>query len=475
MLVTVVLWDYTLPRPGVFRPRGTLPTVDRQRLQSLLGLERQRFERLHPRSQALHRRATGSLVGGVPMSWMMKWPGGFPVFVREAHGARVLDVDGNEYVDLCLGDTGAMTGHAPEAAVRAIAEQARRGITTMLPTEDAALVGEELRRRFGLPFWQFTLTATDANRFVIRIAREVTQRPKILVFNYCYHGSVDETFITLEGGVARSRAGNVGPPVDPTVTARVVEFNDVAALEAALAPRDVACVLAEPALTNVGIVLPEPGFHEALRRITRRTGTLLVIDETHCISAGPGGYTRAHGLEPDVLTIGKPIGAGVPSGAFGLSAPVVERMQAGGEADFVDTGGVGGTLAGNALSLAAMRATLTEVLTEEAYARMIPLAERFSAGVEDVIRRYRLPWHVTRLGCRAEYCFSPTPPRNGGEAAARKDDELEAYLHLFAQNRGVLLTPFHNMALMSPATTGADVDRHTAVFEESARALVAPG
>jgi glutamate-1-semialdehyde 2,1-aminomutase len=445
--------------------------VDRDRLHGLLGLERERFESRHPRSRELHQRAMGSLVGGVPMSWMAKWPGGFPVFVREAHGARVVDVDGHEYVDLCLGDTGAMTGHAPEATVRAIHEQARRGITTMLPTEDAAVVGEEMRRRFGLPLWQFTLTATDANRFVLRIAREITRRPRVLVFNYCYHGTVDEAIVALVDGRPASRPGNVGPPVDPTLTTKVVEFNDVDALEEALAPGDVACVLTEPALTNVGIVLPEPGFHDELRAITRRTGTLLVIDETHCICAGPGGYTRAHGLEPDILTIGKPIGGGVPSGAFGLSADVAERMLAPGAADYVDTGGVGGTLAGNALSLAAMRATLTEVLSVGAFARMIPLAERFTAGVEDVIRRHRLPWHVTRLGCRAEYLFHPTPPRNGGEAASRKDDELEAFLHLFALNRGVLLTPFHNMALMSPATTEADVDRHTAVFEESALAL----
>jgi len=445
--------------------------MDRERLQSLLRLERDRFENDHPCSRTHFERALGTLVGGVPMSWMTKWPGGFPVFVREAKGARVVDVDGREYVDLCLGDTGAMTGHAPEPTVRAIAEQARRGITTMLPSQDAAVVGEEMRRRFGLPFWQFTLTATDANRFVLRIAREITRRPRVLVFNYCYHGTVDEANVILKDGASVSRPGNVGPPVDPTLTTKVVEFNDARALEAALTPGDVACVLTEPALTNVGIVLPEPGFHQELRSITQRTGTLLVIDETHTICAGPGGYTRAHGLEPDVLTIGKPIGGGMPSGAFGLSAAVAERMLAQREADYVDTGGVGGTLAGNALSLAAMRATLTEVLSEKAYARMIHLAERFAAGVQDVIRLHRLPWHVTRLGCRAEYLFHPTPPRNGGEAASRKDDELDALLHLFALNRGVLLTPFHNMALMSPSTTEADVDRHTAVFAEAAAAL----
>jgi len=406
------------------------------------------------------------------MSWMTRWPGGFPIFVRDAAGATLTDVDGHAYVDLCLGDTGAMTGHAPAAAMEAVTAQARQGITTMLPGEDALHVAEELQRRFGLPYWQFTLTATDANRFAIRLAREVTGRPKILVFNYCYHGTVDETLITLQDGVAAGRPGGVGPPVDPRLTTKVVEFNDLGALEAALAPGDVACVLAEPALTNVGIVLPRPGYHEALRAITRRAGTLLVIDETHCICAGPGGYTRAYGLEPDILTIGKPIGSGIPCGTFGVTTEVADRILSRTDADYVDAGGIGGTLAGNALSLAAMRATLAYVLTEAAFARMIPLAERFASGVEAVIAGARVPWHVTRLGCRAEYLFQPQPPMNGGEAAAAKDEQLDAFMHLFALNRGVLLTPFHNMALMSPATTADQVDRHTAVFSEAVEALL---
>lgn len=434
--------------------------------------EQRLFVEAHPRSRGLFERARGSLLGGVPMSWMTRWPGGFPVFVRDAAGAMLSDVDGHAYVDLCLGDTGAMTGHAPAAAMEAVAAQAQRGITTMLPSEDAPRVGEELQRRFGLPYWQFTLTATDANRFAIRLAREITGRPKILVFNFCYHGTVDETLITLQDGVQIGRPGGVGPPVDPRLTTKVVEFNDVGALEAALAPGDVACVLAEPALTNVGIVLPRPGYHEALRALTRRSGTLLVIDETHCICAGPGGYTRAYGLEPDVLTIGKPIGSGIPCGTFGVTSEVADRILSRADADYVDAGGIGGTLAGNALSLAAMRATLEHVLTEAAYARMIPLAERFASGVEAVIGGARLPWHVTRLGCRAEYLFQPRPPENGGEAAAARDEFLDALMHLFALNRGVLLTPFHNMALMSPATTADHVDRHTAVFAEAVEALL---
>jgi glutamate-1-semialdehyde 2,1-aminomutase len=406
------------------------------------------------------------------MNWMVRSPGDFPLFVDEASGAHFTDVDGHRYLDLCLGDTGAMTGHAPAAAVEAIAERSRRGVTFMLPTEDAIWVGEELSRRFGLPFWQMALTATDANRFAIRLARHVTGRPRILVFDWCYHGSVDETFITLRGGVPGPRSGNLGPPVDPAVTTRVVEFNDVGALEEALAARDVACVLAEPAMTNIGIVHPAPGFHEALRDATRRTGTLLILDETHTICAGPGGYTRAHGLEPDVLTLGKPIAGGVPAAVYGLSAELADRVRRSIRPEESDTGGIGGTLAGNALSLAAMRATLAHVLTEEAYARTIPLAQRFSDGVERVLAAHRLPWHVTRLGCRAEYWFSPTPPRNGAEAAAAVDAELDRYMHLAALNRGILLTPFHNMALICPQTTEEDIDLHTRVFEESVAPLL---
>ena len=445
-------------------------TLDRGRLAALLADEEQRFRETHPRSLALAERATGSLLGGVPMHWMVRWPGGFPLFAVSAEGGYLTDVDGHRYLDLCLGDTGAMTGHAPAATVDAVRAQAGRGFTFMLPTEDAVWVGEELARRFGLPFWQFALTATDANRFAIRLAREITGRSKILVFNWCYHGTVDETFVTLRDGRAVARDGNIGPPVDPALTTRVVEFNDLEALEAGLAHGDVACVLAEPALTNVGIVHPEPGFHAAMRELTRRAGTLLVIDETHTICAGPGGYTRAHGLDPDMLTLGKPVGGGVPAAVYGFSAAVAERVRARSRPDTADTGGIGGTLAANALATAAMRATLEHVLTDASFRRTIPLAERFAAGVEAVIAEEGLPWIVKRLGCRAEYWFRPTPPRNGGEAAAAVDPELERYMHLAALNRGILLTPFHNMALLAPAVTEGDVDRHTEVFRDSVRA-----
>jgi glutamate-1-semialdehyde 2,1-aminomutase len=445
-----------------------MKTIDRARLASLMEREQKKFVAERPKSKALFERGRKSLLAGVPMNWMVKWAGAFPPFVREAQGASFFDVDGHRYTDFCLGDTGAMTGHSPSATVKAVEEQARRGITLMLPGEDAIFVAEELQKRFNLPYWQFALTATDANRFSIRLARQITGRKKILVFNWCYHGTVDETFITLErDGTSGARRGNVGPPVDPSVTTRVVEFNDVAALEAALAHGDVACVLAEPAMTNVGIVHAAPGYHAALRELTRKHGVLLIIDETHTICAGPGGYTRAENLEPDILVFGKAIGGGIPGAAYGLSQEVADRIVAGQNLEDCDVGGIGGTLAGNALSLAAMRATLSKVLTKEAFDRMIPMAERWTLGVAKAIAEAELPWHVTRLGCRAEYLFQADAPKNGTEAHDAMDFELERFMHLYAMNRGILLTPFHNMALMSPQTEKDDVDRHTKVFREA--------
>jgi glutamate-1-semialdehyde 2,1-aminomutase len=447
-------------------------TIDRTRLQSLMQREQKKFVADRPKSAALFERARKSLLGGVPMNWMAKWAGAFPPFVREARGAEFFDVDGHRYIDFCLGDTGAMTGHSPSATVSAIEQQARRGITLMLPSEDAIIVGEELQKRFALPYWQFALTATDANRFSIRLARHITGRPKILVFNWCYHGTVDESFITLTTGVAHARRGNIGPPVDPTVTTGVVEFNDLPALDAALKSEDVACVLAEPALTNVGIVLPDPGYHAALRDITRRHGTLLIIDETHTICAGPGGFTRAENLEPDFLVFGKPIAGGVPGAAYGFTAEVAQCIVERQNLEDCDTGGIGGTLAGNALSLAAMRATLQKVLTQDAFDRMSPMAARWTDGVAKAIADFELSWTVTRLGCRAEYLFAAQTPKNGTEAHDAMDFELERFMHLYAMNRGILLTPFHNMALMSPVTSREDIDQHTKVFRDAVKELV---
>jgi glutamate-1-semialdehyde 2,1-aminomutase len=448
-----------------------MTTIDRARLHSLHQREEKRFIADHPRSAELYLRAQSSLLGGVPMNWMNKWAGAFPVFVKSASGAHFTDVDGHDYVDLCLGDTGAMTGHSPPIVADAVAHRVREGITLMLPTEDSLWVGEELQHRFGLPFWQFTLTATDANRFSIRIAREITQRPKILVFHYCYHGTVDETFVSLQGRVVGPRRGNIGPPVDPVETTRVVEFNDLEALEDALKYHDVACVLAEPAMTNVGIILPDAGYWSAARELTRRYGALLILDETHTICAGPGGCTRDWKLQPDFLVFGKPIGGGIPGATYGVTEEVAQRIGARLHLEDIDVGGIGGTLAGNALSLAAMRATLEHILTPTAFSHMVPLANRFADGVAGQIHARGLPWNVTRLGARAEYTFSPQAPRNGAQSAATADFELERFLHLYALNHGVLLTPFHNMALISPATSEADIDLHTQIFAEATREL----
>jgi glutamate-1-semialdehyde 2,1-aminomutase len=433
-------------------------------MQTLLAQEREDFAANHPRSKAAYEAARPHLLGGVPMTWMNLAAGGFPLYLDHARGARVTDLDGHTYVDFALGDTGAMAGHSPPATVEAITRQSANGITAMMPTEDAAWVGEELARRFGPPQWSFTLTATDANRWAIRLARQATHRSKILVFAWCYHGSVDEAFALPGPDGAVARHGNVGPPVPLAETTRVVEFNEIDQLERALANHDVAAVLMEPALTNIGIVLPEPGYLEAVRRLTREHGTLLINDETHTFSAGPGGATKAWGLEPDIVTIGKAIAGGVPSGAFGISTELAERISAEEDVDLVDTGGVGGTLAGNALSLAATRATLEHVLTDEAFAGMTARATRFKEGVQQAIDAHGLPWSIAQIGARAEYRFASPPPRTGSESAAAHDQDLEDYLHVYLANRGVLITPFHLMALMSPGTTDEDVDRHTEHF-----------
>lgn len=445
----------------------------REHLHKLLKSEEALFVKEHPRSREMFERAQKTLLGGVPMNWMVKWASPYPLFVKEGKGAHFTDVDDKTYLDFCLGDTGAMTGHAPDASVEAILDRVRRGTTFMLPCEDAIFVAEEMKRRFHLPYWQTALTATDANRFVIRLARQITGRKYILVMNWCYHGTVDETFATLkEDGTVGPRKGNMGPPVDPKETTKVVEFNDLQALEKALATKDVACVLAEPAMTNIGIIHPDPGYHAALRELTKKYGTLLIMDETHTICTGPGGYTAAHNLEPDFVTIGKPIASGIPASAYGFSEAVAELIRKHSVLEDCDTGGIGGTLAGNALTMAAMRNTLEKVLTEESYQKTIPLADRFTAGVEKVINEYNLPWIVKQLGCRAEYWFRPTPPKNGTEAANAGDFELDKYMHLCALNRGILMTPFHNMALIAPATTEADIDKHTEVFRESVKQLL---
>jgi glutamate-1-semialdehyde 2,1-aminomutase len=447
--------------------------IDPARLRALIGRERDKYAALHPASLRAFARAGEHLLGGVPMTWMRMWPGGFPLYFATASGAQLTDIDGYAYADFCLGDTGAMAGHSPAQVQAAVAVRYGElgGATTMLPTQDATWVAAELSRRFGQKRWSFTLSATDANRWALRLARQLTRRPKVAVFSYCYHGTVDESFVIATPAGPRSRPGNTGAAVDPVVTTRVAEFNDLDALDRELGHGDVAALLMEPAMTNVGIVLPEPGYLAEVRALTRARGTLLINDETHTLSAGPGGCTRAWQLEPDIITIGKSIGGGIPCGAYGLSAELAGQILADDSADIIDVGGVGGTLAGNALSVAAMRATLEHVLTDEAFTGMVALADRFTAGVRGVIESRRLPWNIVQLGARAEYRFVSRPPRSGGESNAAANEALDELVHLYLLNRGVLITPFHNMALMCPQTTRAGVDAHTAAFAAMADEL----
>jgi glutamate-1-semialdehyde 2,1-aminomutase len=444
-----------------------------ERIAELMKIEEQRFLDLHKASTAAFHKSSKVMHEGVPMSWMAKWPGAHPVFVKEAKGAHFTDLDGHDYIDFCLGDTGSMTGHSPAATVAAVKAQIDKGITAMLPSENAAIVSDLLRERFGLPLWQFTVSATDANRHVIRYARMITGRQKIVVIDRCYHGSVDETFATLDdAGFTIKREGNIGAPVDLDVTTRVVEFNDLPAMEAALAQGDVAAILMEPAMTNIGIVLPEPGYLKGVEDLCKKYGTLLIIDETHTISVGPGGMTAQLGLKPDFFTIGKALAAGIPVGTFGMTHAVADAIKAQIEIEKIDTGGIGGTLAGNILALAAMRATLSDVLTEANFAIMLELGDRWSDGVDAAIKEFDLDWHCNRLGARGEYIFKGKAPRTGREAAESGDFALEQYIHLRLLNDGFLLTPFHNMALMCPDTTAADVDAHTTAFRAMCEDLI---
>ena len=445
---------------------------DPPRLEQLFAKELELFVETHPESKKLHDKAAGPMMNGVPMSWMKKWPGPYPVYVAIAKGAHFTDVDGNDYVDFCLGDTGAMVGHSPDASVAAIKKQLDKGITFMLPTDDAAVAAQTLADRFGLEKWQFTLTATDANRHIIRYARHVTGRKKIVIHDYCYHGTVYETFANLdEQGNTISRANNIGAPVELSETTWVVPFNDLAAAEKAFASGEIAAALIEPAMTNIGIVLPQPGYLEGLRELATKYGVILIHDETHTLSEGVGGMTRRRNLRPDAVILGKTIGAGIPAGAFGMSKALAERVAKSVHLEHIDVGGVGGTLAGNALSMAAIRATLTEVLTDEAFEKMEKISIEWTRGVQEVIDEFNVPWQVSQLGCRAEYSFRSTAPRTGKEAADADDFALQQYLQLHAINRGVLMTPFHNMALISPETTLEDVKRHTLHFREAVEAL----
>lgn len=446
--------------------RPTRAGLDWPRAQAFLAQERSRFTNAHPRSAALAARARDHLLFGVPLHWMNDWGTPFALHVDHASGAQVTDVDGHTLTDFCLGDTGAMFGHSPAPVAAAVARQATRGFTTMLATEDAAVVGEQLAQRFGLPVWQFAMSATDANRYIVRWLRAATGRNKVLVFNGCYHGTIEDVFVDLVDGRPVQRDSLLGQVHNLLDTTVVVEFNDLAALDAALAGDDVACVLAEPVMTNIGMVLPEPGFWAEAQKIIRRHGTLLVMDETHTISTGPGGYARAHGIAPDALVLGKPVGGGVPCAVYGMSAELAARAERAKREAPPGHSGIGTTLTGNMLAMAAMRAALTEVMTPAAYGHMLALAQRLAAGLREVIVRHGLPWCVTQVGARTEFQFCPTPPRNGSEADRILDGELEHLIHLGLLNRGVMITPFHNMMLVCPQTTDEHVAQLIGALDE---------
>jgi glutamate-1-semialdehyde aminotransferase len=445
---------------------------DRERLDNLFREELNRYISTHPRSREQYELAQEPLLSGVPMIWMSKWPGPYPLYVEHAKGAHFTDVDGLMYTDFCLGDTGAMCGHAPDPTVKAVQEQIAKGSTFMLPTEDAAHNGRILSERFGLTKWQFTLSATDANRHMLRYARHVTGRQKIAVHDYCYHGTVDETFAVMDDdGNTVPRRDNVGKPIDLKETTVVIPFNDLEAAERAFASGEVAAMLMEPALTNIGIVLPQPGYLEAMQELCLKYDVIWILDETHTLSAGVGGMTARYNLKPDAVVLGKTIGGGVPVGAYGLTNELALRIESSMHLESIDIGGVGGTLAGNALSMAAVRATLEHVLTPKNFERMEALAELWVKNVQDVIDEYQLPWQVSMIGCRGEYSFRASAPVTGREAADADDFELQQYLQLHAINRGILMTPFHNMALMSPATDEEDVAHHNAHFREAVHSL----
>jgi len=434
------------------------PVYDRQRLQTLHARERQRFVAAHPRSAALVAASEPHFLWGLPLHWMRDWALPHPLFVEQAVGNRLRCVDGIEHIDFCLGDSGAMFGHSPPGLAQALAAQAARGLTAMLPGHALAAVGAALQRVFGLPRWQLALSASDANRYVLRWARAVTGRRRVLVFDGCYHGSVADTLVDRAAdGRTLLRASLLGQVHDTSATTVVLPFNDAPAVEAALAAGDIACVLTEPALTNCGLVPPRPGFLEAVQAACRRHGTLWALDETHTLSSGPGGYARQYGLQPDWLVVGKAVAGGVPCAVYGFGDALAQRMAAARLAAPAGQSGIGTTLSGSLLALAALRACLDEVMSDAAWAAMLSAAAALQAALDAVLRRHGLPWCLTRIGARLELQFCRTPPQDAQQARAAFDEPLERALHLYLLNRGLVVTPFHNMLLVPPMTSAGDI------------------
>ena len=433
------------------------PGIDGEALRKLAARERESFAAAHPESARLAQLSAAHWLNGVPMHWMRDWGTPHPLFVQSARGVEVVDVDGNRYVDFCLGDTGAMFGHSPPPIAHVLAEAGGNGITCMLPSERAVRVGAKLAELFGLPYWQMTQTATDANRTVLRWARAITGRPRVLVFDGCYHGTVEETLVRSSESGTRARTGLIGMNHDVSASTDAVPFNDLAAVASVLARGHTAAVIAEPVMTNIGMVMPEPGFLHALQELTRQHSALFVIDETHTLSSARGGYTAAQELAPDVWVCGKAIAGGMPCAVFGFTAEVeagmrrVQDERAGGHS------GMGTTLSANALALACLEASLDELMTDANYQAMNYTAAYLSEGLDRLFAEQSLDWHVSRVGARLEFGFGPAP-RTGAESERAAWPALEHAIHLYLLNRGVLLTPFHNMMLCSPVTTTEHAD-----------------
>ena len=441
--------------------------VSNDRIAALAAREAEAYFAARPKTRAALQAGAANYLDGVPLHWMKDWPQPFPMLVAKASGATLVDLDDNELDDFCLGDTGSMFGHSPKPVARAIKQQAGNGLTYMLPTEDALAAGALLSETFGDMRWQIATTATDANRFALRVARAVTGRPKVLVFNGCYHGTIDEAMVTLDAdGTTITRPGLLGQTADLTLTGVACEFNDLAGVEAALAKGDVAAILTEPVMTNSCMVLPEPGFHEGLRALATKYGTLLMIDETHTISSGHGGYTRVHGLEPDIFVVGKCVAGGMPTSVWGLSPSVAQRYLEVNAGRASGHSGMGTTLSANPMQFACLKATLGEVMTEKNYAKMEKGAARLHRGLAKAIKARKAPWHVVRVGARVEFICYPTPLRDGKEAAEAHKSNLEAAIHAALLNRGCLIAPFHNMMLVSPSTKPAQIDRLVTAFND---------
>lgn len=446
-------------------PAESIAGVRKDRLEAFAAREAAAYAKARPKAAAALAKGAGNFLSGVPMHWMADWPMPHLPLVARAHGARITDIDGNRLDDFCLGDTGSMFGHSPAPVAKAIRHQARHGLTYMLPTETALQAGQLLTDRFGRFRWQIATTATDANRFALRVARAVTGRPKVLVFNGCYHGTVDETMVTLENGRTVTRPGLLGQFADLTGSAACVEFNDLAGVEAALATGQIAAILTEPVMTNSCMVLPEAGFHDGLRQLSRHFGALLIIDETHTISSGLGGYTSVHSLSPDMFVVGKCVAGGMPTAVWGMTDEIATRYETVNAGRPSGHSGMGTTLSANPMQFACLAATLSEVMTAENYAHMEKGAERLSHGLAKAIKAHGAPWHVVRVGARVEFICAPGPLKNGTEAGFAHQPQLEAAIHTGLLNRGSLIAPFHNMMLVSPATTKGQIDRLVASFD----------